>query len=138
VRGGGGVQQIRLRKEGREKRDLGAVAPSHGFRSIYNPVRLCQTFGMSRVVTDVFSKELGIRLSFVKTSEFGGGGGGVQPTVHQQGVVTCYRLDGLGFEFRSSLGIFFFPKPSRAVLGPTQQSIQWVPAFFPGRKSAGA
>jgi len=29
--GGGGVQQIQLRTEDRENRDLGAVAPSQGF-----------------------------------------------------------------------------------------------------------
>jgi len=40
--------------------------------------------------------------------------------LHQQGVLTCYRLDGLGFEFRSALGIFFSPKLSRAVMVPTQ------------------
>jgi len=39
--------------------------------------------------------------------------------LHQQGVLTCYKLDGLGFEFRSALGIFFSLKPSRAVVGPT-------------------
>jgi hypothetical protein len=32
--GGGGVQQIKLRTEVRENRDLGAVAPSQGFSSI--------------------------------------------------------------------------------------------------------
>jgi hypothetical protein len=59
--------------EGRENGDLGAVALYTVFRSICNPVRLCQTFGMLRVVTDLFSTELGIRLSFAKTSEFRGG-----------------------------------------------------------------
>ena len=58
--------------------------------------------------------------------------------LHQQGVLTCYRLDGLGFEFRSALGIFFSPKPSRAVMGLTQPSVQWVAWFFPGRKAVGA
>jgi hypothetical protein len=41
--GGGEVQQIQLRTEGRENGDL-------GFRSICNPVRLCQTFGKYRCI----------------------------------------------------------------------------------------
>jgi hypothetical protein len=70
VGGGGGVQQIQFRTEGRENGDLGAVAPSQGFRSICkwvkpifllgcygcifhgtgNSVWLCQNFGISRGV----------------------------------------------------------------------------------------
>jgi hypothetical protein len=58
--------------------------------------------------------------------------------LHQQGVLTCYGLDGLGFEFWSALWILFSLKSSRAVMEPTQPSVQWLPGFFPGRKAAGA
>jgi hypothetical protein len=34
--------------------------------------------------------------------------------------------------------MFLFSKPSRPTLGPTQRPIQWVPAFFPEGKAAGA
>jgi hypothetical protein len=75
--GGGGGECSTNSVENRGQRERGSGGrqpPSQGFRSVCNPVRLCQTFGMSTVVTDVFSTELGIRLNFVKTSEFGGGG----------------------------------------------------------------
>jgi hypothetical protein len=58
---GGGVQQIQLRTEGKGNGDLGAVAPSQVFRSICNPVRLCQTFGMSGL----------LRMYFPRNWEFG-------------------------------------------------------------------
>jgi hypothetical protein len=61
-----GVQQNQINPEGRENGDLGAVAPYLGVSLILQ---------MSEVVTDVYSKELGIWLSFVKTSEFRKGGG---------------------------------------------------------------
>jgi hypothetical protein len=50
-----GVQQLQLRTEGREKGDLNELNP-------YS----------DKIVTDVFFMELGIRLSFVKTSQFQG------------------------------------------------------------------
>jgi hypothetical protein len=74
----GGVQQIQLSTEGRENRDLGAVPPplvrgSAQYANEWNP-------NSYYVVIDVFSTELGIRLSFVKTSELGGGGGWTHQT----------------------------------------------------------
>jgi hypothetical protein len=60
----GGVQQIQL-TGGRENRDLGAVAPSQGFRPICKWVKPVFLLGSY----DVVSTELGIRLGFVKTSE---------------------------------------------------------------------
>jgi hypothetical protein len=61
---GGGVQQIQLTK-GRENGDLGAVAPSQGFRPICKWVKPVFLLGSY----DVFSTELGIWFGFVKTSE---------------------------------------------------------------------
>jgi hypothetical protein len=50
---GGGDSTNSVEDRGQRERGCG------GGSSICNPVRLCQTFGMSRVVTDVFSTELG-------------------------------------------------------------------------------
>jgi hypothetical protein len=73
--GGGGVPTNSVEDRGqRERGSGGGSPPSQGFRSVCNPIRLCETFEMSRVVTDVLSTELGIRHSFVKTSEFRRGG----------------------------------------------------------------
>jgi hypothetical protein len=47
----------------------------------------------------------------------------------------------LGFDSRQGLGIFLFTTVSRTALGPTQPSIQWVPAALslgvkrPGREA---
>jgi hypothetical protein len=65
--GGGEFQQIQLRTKGRKNGDLGAVAP-------YSGVPLNLQVSETRIVTDVFSTELGICLIFVKTSEFRGEG----------------------------------------------------------------
>jgi hypothetical protein len=51
------------------------------------------------------------------------------------GVVTRYRLGGLGVESHYGQD---FPHPSRPALGPTQPSVQWVLGLFPGSKVAGA
>jgi hypothetical protein len=59
------------------------VRDSTQFANEWNPYS-------DKVVTDVYSTELGIRLSFVKTSEFQGGGG-VQPATTPS-VRHCYFL----------------------------------------------
>jgi hypothetical protein len=65
--GRGGVQQIQLRTEGRENGDPGAAAPLvKGSAQFANEWNLYFYW----VVTDVFSMELVIRLSLVKTSAF--------------------------------------------------------------------
>jgi hypothetical protein len=53
-----GAQQIQLRTEGRENGDLGAVAPQSGVPLNLQPGSTLSNFGVSRVVTDVFSTEL--------------------------------------------------------------------------------
>jgi hypothetical protein len=69
--GGGGVQKIQLRTESRKNGDLGGCNPLvRGSIQVANE----WTPYSDLVVTDVYSTEQGIRLSFVKTSYFGGGG----------------------------------------------------------------
>ena len=50
-------------------------------------------------------------------------------------IVTCYGLDGPGFEFWQGQEISSL-KPSRLALVPTQSPIQRVLEFFPGCKAA--
>jgi hypothetical protein len=45
------------------------------------------------------------------------------------GIATRYGLDGPGIETR---WVRDFPQPSRMAFGPTQPSIQWVPALSLG------
>jgi hypothetical protein len=66
---GVGIQQIQLRTEGRENGDLLAVAPLSG-----GPfsLQMSDTVILIRLLQIYFSTEQGIRLGFVKTSEFRG------------------------------------------------------------------
>jgi hypothetical protein len=73
----GGVQQIQLRTEGRQNGDLGAVAPSEGFNSICKWAKLVFWLGCYRCI---FHE---IWPSFLKTSEFRGGG--FEPPKHPPG-----------------------------------------------------
>jgi hypothetical protein len=50
-------------------------------------------------------------------------------------IATRYELDGPRIKSRWRQD---FPHPSRPTLGPTQPSMQCVPGFFPGNKTAGA
>ena len=45
------------------------------------------------------------------------------------GIVTCYGMDGQGFEFRCGRD---FPHLSRPALGPIQPPIQWLPGLSRG------
>jgi len=59
-----------------------------------------------------------------------------KPTMHIShdgvvSVVTCYKLNGLGFEPWWGKD---FPYPSRSTPWPTQTPIQWVIGLFPGGK----
>jgi hypothetical protein len=68
----GGVQKIQLRTEGIDNRDLMVVAPLvSGSIQFSNEWNLYSYL----VVTDVFSTELGVQLSFVKPQNFESGGG---------------------------------------------------------------
>ena len=53
------------------------------------------------------------------------------------GIVTSYRLDGLGFKSQQKQVIFSSPKPSRAAVGPTQPHIQLVLVSFHRGNSPG-
>jgi hypothetical protein len=66
--GGGGGKQIKLRIEGRENIYLGMVA----YLGVPLNLKINETHILIRLCTDVYSTELVIRLSFSKTSEFGG------------------------------------------------------------------
>jgi hypothetical protein len=44
------------------------------------------------------------------------------------GIALGYGLDDRGFESREGLRLFLFTIVSRPALGPTQPSVQWVPA----------
>jgi hypothetical protein len=74
---GGGVQQIQLRPEGRENGDLGALAPQSG---VPLNLQMSESHILIRLLR-IFSTELGIRNSFVKTLEFQGGGFEPPPSV---------------------------------------------------------
>ena len=50
-------------------------------------------------------------------------------------IVTCYRLDCLGFEPRWRRG---FPDTSRPARTPIQHPVQWVPGLFPRGKVTSA
>jgi hypothetical protein len=62
----GGVQQNQLRTEDRERGSGGGSPLVRGSTQFANELNPYSDY----VVTDVFSTKLGIRLSFVKTSEF--------------------------------------------------------------------
>jgi hypothetical protein len=51
------------------------------------------------------------------------------------GIATRYGLEGPWIDCRWGRD---FPQPSRPALWPTQPPMQWVPASFPGSKTAEA
>jgi hypothetical protein len=71
--GWGGGSKFKLRTEGRENGDLGAVAPYSG---VPLNLQMSETGILIMLLRMYFPRKLGIRLRFVKTLEFRGGGGG--------------------------------------------------------------
>jgi hypothetical protein len=49
----------------------------------------------------------------------------------QLSIMTCYRMNGLGFKFQWGLEISLSPQPSRLALVHTYASVQWIPGLFP-------
>jgi hypothetical protein len=96
---GWGVQQIRLRIEGRENGDLAAVALVRGSAQFTNEWNLYSYY----VVKDVFSMELGIWLSFVKIFEILGWVWTPQTTplgmpLAVTGLSVCIQLSGSPYQ----------------------------------------
>jgi hypothetical protein len=52
-------------------------------------------------------------------------------------IVTCNRMNGLGFKFQWGQKIFLYPQPSRLALGHAHPSVQWILGLSPWEKWPG-
>jgi hypothetical protein len=87
--GGGGCSTNSVEDRGQRERDLGAAGPSQGFHLICKWVKPVFWLGCY----NVFFTELGIRFSFVTTSQFRGRG------LNPQSLPPRYATDSRGLKF---------------------------------------